>query len=101
MGAGIWRCAAHRGPRGSARSATLDDPPCIAAHAQELREVAPRADMTGLACVDRPDRDVGYRQAQRDATGDHLDLEFEPGLVAVKEGRHQPTSDQPIARLVV
>ena len=62
---------------------------------------AHRPDVAGLAGVDGPDRDLGHRQAERDAAGDHLDLELEAGVRAVEHRGHQPPADQPVARLVV
>ena len=61
----------------------------------------PRPDVARLARVDGPDRDLGHRQAQRDAAGDHLDLELEAGLGAVEQGGHQTPADEPVAGLVV
>ena len=63
--------------------------------------MAPRPDVAWLAGIDRPDRDLGHRQAEGDAAGDHLDLEFEARFVAVEEGGHQLPADEPVARLVV
>lgn len=40
--------------------------------------------------VDGPDRDVGDGQPEGDAAGDHLDLEFEAGLIAVEQDAHRP-----------
>ncbi len=63
--------------------------------------MGPRPDVAGLALVDRADRDPADRQAERDAAGDHLDLELEALLLAVQQRRHEPPADEPVAGLVV